>query len=475
MTDALPKGLIVKTEGTNSNIERLNGVDVADIAQLWKVYTTNSNFVGDESGVRLENFFWRIWSSRRIYQSIQGPTLARLFAQISDGSSSIRTTPVASPPKPSASRRKGAELVTPLASLGDSPSNAILPSPPLANTGSRSTSGTITEGARTPSDAARAPLPPPILKKGRADSDDPPKTTRIVVPEPERAPVTRPPPPQRRESEKIAPNQGRKKTLFVATAANSKRRPVLPRRKSSRSPSSATTSAKQSPVLTPQNGTPPIQEEPLNLPKSGLASGIAISSNNLANSSGSWQDTSSLLSSRFPSSMKPTTTTTKSLSPNKSKKDPPSSTCDSQSPQGQQQQPTNSLVEKDFRARFAEKKIRELGLSPSPSSSSMMPPPPLPASKKGDAAAPSSRPTTTQTPRSASTPIYASPPQQQQQQQQSETSSSSTATAPVSAAPRKGVMNINGSMTSSPSMSSRSQSQLSSMIEADRRKKMAGS
>lgn len=36
MTDALPKGLIVRTEGTNSNIESLNGVDLADIAQLWR-------------------------------------------------------------------------------------------------------------------------------------------------------------------------------------------------------------------------------------------------------------------------------------------------------------------------------------------------------------------------------------------------------------------------------------------------------
>lgn len=73
---------------------------------LLLVYTTNTNFVDDEAGARLENFFWRIWSSSRIYETIQGPALARLFARISDGSQSIRTTPVHSPPKPPPSRKK---------------------------------------------------------------------------------------------------------------------------------------------------------------------------------------------------------------------------------------------------------------------------------------------------------------------------------------------------------------------------------
>lgn len=160
------------------------------------------------------------------------------------------------------------ELFTPFAPLSHSPANSTLPSPPQANTGSRSSSGTSNGKAKTPSDAARAPLPPPILKKGRADSDDPPKTTRIVVPEPETTSEIRPAPLQRREGEKNAPNQGRKKTVFVATAANSKRRPILSRRKSARSPS-----AKQSPVLTPREGTSPALEDPTNLQRSNLASG----------------------------------------------------------------------------------------------------------------------------------------------------------------------------------------------------------
>lgn len=159
-------------------------------------------------------------------------------------------------------------LFTPLAPLSDSPANPALPSPPQAHTGSGSSNGTSNEKPKTPSDAARAPLPPPILKKARADSDDPPKTTRIVVPDPDTASPNRP-----TQSEKNAPNQGRKKTVFVATGANSKRRPLLSRRKSSRSPSSNTPSAKQSPAPTPLEGTSPAEEGPMNPQRSNLSSG----------------------------------------------------------------------------------------------------------------------------------------------------------------------------------------------------------
>lgn len=61
------------------------------------VYTTNKAVLSGLVGVRLEYFFWRIWSSPQIHRNIRGSTVAREFLRISEGSSFIRTTPTQSP------------------------------------------------------------------------------------------------------------------------------------------------------------------------------------------------------------------------------------------------------------------------------------------------------------------------------------------------------------------------------------------
>jgi hypothetical protein len=51
------------------------------------VYTNNRSTLNDDTGRRLENLFWRIWSSERISSVIRGSTIARLLLEISDGPS----------------------------------------------------------------------------------------------------------------------------------------------------------------------------------------------------------------------------------------------------------------------------------------------------------------------------------------------------------------------------------------------------
>ena len=50
----------------------------------------------NDVGIRLENFFWRIWGNKEICYNITGSTVAKLFIHISEGES-LRTTPVPSP------------------------------------------------------------------------------------------------------------------------------------------------------------------------------------------------------------------------------------------------------------------------------------------------------------------------------------------------------------------------------------------
>lgn len=65
-------------------------------ANLFIVYSVNKAVIADGVGRRLENFFWRIWSSRKILHRISGRKVALQFSQISEGGY-FRTTPTQSP------------------------------------------------------------------------------------------------------------------------------------------------------------------------------------------------------------------------------------------------------------------------------------------------------------------------------------------------------------------------------------------
>lgn len=159
------------------------------------VYATNQALLADGVGRRLENFFWRIWSSADIRDHIRGSQVAVLFSKISEGGS-LRTTPTQSP---RTSRSLGSYRQT---SYSD---NALNSSPPTARVMSsqsqRSSSGAAEENERNmgPLDdpASCVPgsmktsqqlkkevsLPPSILKKSRAESSSQlSKNTTILSP-----------------------------------------------------------------------------------------------------------------------------------------------------------------------------------------------------------------------------------------------------------------------------------------------------
>lgn len=57
------------------------------------MYTTTKRRLLDPTAERLENYWWRIWGSDK--RELKGQTVARLFAEISDGHAFV---PLRGPP-----------------------------------------------------------------------------------------------------------------------------------------------------------------------------------------------------------------------------------------------------------------------------------------------------------------------------------------------------------------------------------------
>lgn len=161
---------------------------------MWHiVYTTNKAVLADDVGRRLENFFWRIWSNSRISSSIRGSQMALLFMSISEGAE-IRTTPTQSPRSRSSYleedyrhiRRSPPRLSKALApsttSSAASDREEVLRSARVAIQ-----ADTLIKAPRKLSSSQErrrdTRRPPPILKKPKAGSSTHlPKTARILSP-----------------------------------------------------------------------------------------------------------------------------------------------------------------------------------------------------------------------------------------------------------------------------------------------------
>ncbi|KAL9097370.1 MAG: hypothetical protein Q9163_006346 [Psora crenata] len=96
MAEGLPEGLVSTNEAVTGDIQTLQHVEVEDIKKLWQVYAANRNVLAENVGRRLENFFWRIWSSERLLHRLRGDQVATQFSSINEGGY-IRTTPRSSP------------------------------------------------------------------------------------------------------------------------------------------------------------------------------------------------------------------------------------------------------------------------------------------------------------------------------------------------------------------------------------------
>ncbi|KAK4200309.1 hypothetical protein QBC40DRAFT_72383 [Triangularia verruculosa] len=83
MAMLLPKGIVENTREIYKEVASYPIVPPEKLWQYWNVYTTTSRKLVDPTAYRLEHFWWHVWGSNRRYLS--GPTLARLFEDISNG------------------------------------------------------------------------------------------------------------------------------------------------------------------------------------------------------------------------------------------------------------------------------------------------------------------------------------------------------------------------------------------------------
>lgn len=248
---SIPKGLVSVSDKVSAELGGIDAVDIGDIVQLWKAYNTNPSAHEGNAGYRLQNFFWRIWSSERLSTSLTGSKLARLFLQISEPTATNTTIMI----RPAS---KGSET-----HLSSSKSDGKYQHP----AGHPSSAGTTTK-----------PLPPILKKSNSSPHGETQKTTRLlltglggksVTRKPSNPPTPIPPSRPAAFDEQVQgttttitttpppPNSGarpsQKKTFTVASKAKgSKRRPVLMRRKSSQ----------QSSILTPHANSPHFQSPP---------------------------------------------------------------------------------------------------------------------------------------------------------------------------------------------------------------------
>ncbi|ORY60600.1 uncharacterized protein BCR38DRAFT_349458 [Pseudomassariella vexata] len=79
----LPKGIVTNTDYIYKEVASYPVVPPEKIIQYWKVYTTTFRKLIDPTANRLENFWWHVMGSDR--RLLPGPTLARLFEDISKG------------------------------------------------------------------------------------------------------------------------------------------------------------------------------------------------------------------------------------------------------------------------------------------------------------------------------------------------------------------------------------------------------
>ncbi|KAL4750907.1 hypothetical protein BDW72DRAFT_193434 [Aspergillus terricola var. indicus] len=306
--ESLPKGLVAVSEKVPEELDDigLDAVDIEDIVQLWKAYSTNPSAHEGDAGYRLQNFFWRIWSSKRLSSSLTGSALSRLFLQISEPASTptptnpstTLTSPSFRPPAKTEAKvgtrtqrqfpcdHAAAVTVADLQMQETEPLSSSLKRdekhpknqhqhqkqqrpPSHGKSQSHPTPGASNSGTK--------PLQPILKKSNSSSHGEVQKTTRLLLTGLGGQCVTRKPsnpptpiPPSRpilfgeQQAPGAASRAGQKKTFAVASKAKAKtpkRRPVLMRRKSSQQSSVSVSSTRTHSPQTEFGDLPPIDSD----------------------------------------------------------------------------------------------------------------------------------------------------------------------------------------------------------------------
>ncbi|KAL4904514.1 hypothetical protein BDW74DRAFT_154028 [Aspergillus multicolor] len=268
--ERLPKGLVSISKKIPTELDGIgvDAVDTGDIVQLWKAYSTNPSAHEGDVGHRLQNFFWRIWSSKRLSSALTGSSLSRLFLQISEPDPALTLTPTLPPtpfrPPAKAQAQPKSKESDPATSSLKRAGDEKHPHPP---------NHTKSQSHPAPTTATK-PLQPILKKSNSSSHGEVQKTTRLLLTGLGGQSVTRKPsnpptpvPPSRpilfaeqtqqgpstaaatASATTTASRAGQKKTKVIAVASkakakSSKRRPVLMRRKSSQQSSNSATSTR---------------------------------------------------------------------------------------------------------------------------------------------------------------------------------------------------------------------------------------
>ena len=179
----------------------------------------------DGIGLRLENFFWRIWSHEETLRNIKGRQVGAIFAKISEGGT-VRTTPTQSP-------RVSRNLQTPQPSVSKSSTEG-----PLAVEGTEDTAQETPKASSASLGGSVPRQPASILKKSRhydssASFEEKPTLTESQT-------------QNNAGAASYSSFPTRVKPTFYAGAGPARRRPIVLRRKSSSQSSSSSTSLKSS-------------------------------------------------------------------------------------------------------------------------------------------------------------------------------------------------------------------------------------
>jgi hypothetical protein len=222
-------------------------------------YSTSRALLHDNTGERLANFFWRIWSNPAISNSIPGSTVARLFMTISEGGNRVRTTPIPSP-------RSTPPLSHDTTPTPSSPQALAEQFPPVdiadTQTATSSSTGAMSEPVSGVADTHAPPARSRLtLKKAGSMSDSPSTSSKSPTsPSSTTSPIS-----PTSAHDRCLSNGNRKRASYVtAGGARAKTRPSLPRRKSNQGPSLAGAESKKSPRTAARKSpprSPPLQQD----------------------------------------------------------------------------------------------------------------------------------------------------------------------------------------------------------------------
>ena len=274
MTGGLPRGLISIEDNPTHEIEQEDDgddqprLDVESIAKTWRIYSASRNAIAADTGNRLENLFWRAWSSPTLLRNLHPSTFTSVVQHIGSGRGRVQLS-------------RPAHFVTNVTAPGEDDSTPVPSGPPTATASpvqSSSARASLSEHPSHVRQSSNSSVKPPqsILKKPSIDHSYV-ETSAEQVPGPARKDSktdspgcsgsntdTLSPPSSDRPRMKRQLSAGNKKTSFVANTARAKARPSVPRRKSS---NGTTSQAKQKePLRSPVKSPPPLQESSGNEP-----------------------------------------------------------------------------------------------------------------------------------------------------------------------------------------------------------------